>query len=147
MVRVHTVLCLRVGLECVIRSDFKRSDTLAGRSHTARDKPCRHLGPIGNLDVNLTHRQALANVLSLHLLLRMTLVILDSAALDAVIPRLCYGAHRFVLAESSVVLHFTLVSGLTLPVYAIYSLIEQVLVAPLERDDVWRAQSLPLHEV
>ena len=77
----------------------------------------------------------------------MTLIILDSAPLDAIIPCLCNGAHRFVLAESSIVLHFALVSGLTLPVYAIYSLIEQVLVAPLERDDVWRAQSLPLHEV
>ena len=77
----------------------------------------------------------------------MTLIILDSAPLDAVIPCLCYGAHRFVLAESSVVLHFALISGVTLLIYAIYPLIEQVFVAPLERDDVWRAQSLPLHEV
>ena len=69
VMRVHSVLGLRVRLECVIRSDIKRSDLLAGRSHTTRDKPCRHLGPIGNLDVNLTHRQALANVLILHRLL------------------------------------------------------------------------------
>lgn len=77
----------------------------------------------------------------------MTLILLDCAALDAVIPCLCNGAHRFVLAESSVVLHFALVPGLTLPIYAIYSLIEQVFVAPLKRDDVWWAQSVPLHEV
>ena len=75
------------------------------------------------------------------------LIMLNGASLHTVVPCLSYAAHRFVLAESSIMLHFPLVPSFTLPIDAIHSLVEQVLVASLERDDRRWAQGLPLHEV